>query len=146
MVRNNRQQRKSEDQSDSSITDLGEAMISQNIRNKLLSRTARRIDTQCLLPPSPGYVSDNGAVFCTGAAFLYEAAQHLTPESDLGGFSRDLLAGGKTGLLDKAAELDLDVQMVEELISMNDSFSEFERKEKMGGFISKLVAEGREIR
>jgi hypothetical protein len=98
---------------------------------EVLSRTAQRIEAQDFLPSSPGVLVNNVPVFCAGAAFIYEALQtSLTPAASKK-LALDLVGNGKTGLIQKAAEFDLDVCLVEHAISMNDSFSDDERKIRM---------------
>jgi hypothetical protein len=110
----------------------------QSIR-ELLGRTAQRIETQDFLPRSPGVLVGDEPVFCSGAAFIiYEAVQtSLTPAASRK-LALDLLANGKSGLVQKAAKFNLNVALVERAISMNDSFSDDERKSRMSDAILKL--------
>jgi len=105
--------------------------MSKQSAEEIFGRVARRIEAQSFLPNSPGVLVDNEPVFCTGAAFVYEAAQGRLSSADSEKLASDLLSNGKSGLVQKAIEFDLDVRLVEQTISMNDSFPDDCRKARM---------------
>ena len=111
-------------------------MTAQTLTTALHENVIRRIEHQGFLPLSPGTLVEDEVVFCAGAAFIFEAAQNLKPVgSDL---AHELLSNGTAGLRQKASDFALDVQLVDKLISLNDSFSEVERKDRMCEFIRRL--------
>lgn len=113
-------------------------MTTQNTNSELLTKVVQRIDGQGFLPLSPGFVTGDKSSFCAGAAFIYEAAQERMPADDSKAFARELLTNGTEGLRTKARELNLDLHLVNSLISMNDSFSDEDRAAKMREAIQTL--------
>jgi hypothetical protein len=116
-------------------------MTTQTLTTSLRENLIQRIEHQGFLPTSPGVLVDDKVVFCAGAAFIFEAAQNLKPVGS--GLAHELLSNGTAGLRQKAADFDLDIRLIDQLISLNDSFSEIERKDKMCEFIRRLDVNNR---
>ena len=88
---------------------------------EIVGATRRQLESQSLVPDSPGKVEGNETLLCAGAAFVKEAALGRRSSEFAEKFAQEVVAQESSYILDVAASIGLNDELVERIILTNDA-------------------------
>jgi hypothetical protein len=109
--------------------------------SELMHRTGCAVLSKEQLPRSPGLIVEDAPLLCAGAALVYEAARRAVPAGELALIAREMIMCGRKEILRRAEEFSLDAAFVELVVVKNDSYSDWERRDRMSWFLSRGTRE-----